>query len=335
MSAHFPLLSYYNTKLFAELWVDMASIPTLDRLLGGYLITICGALILYGLCTAQSYIYMLNCKEDGRLLKSVVLIVWILESAHTGFVIHMTYHYTITAGGSILGINEIVWSVGAAFISELLIIILVQCFYLRRVWILSKQSYIIVGFTSLLLVVRTAFGLGTSVLLYIVPTWTQFHEQHGPMTTISGGLSFSVAVDLIITSFLVFYFRRGQTETKFRMTHDIIRICMVYAVNTGALTMIVSMLILVTFCLVKNSLLFAGLTLIASKLYANSFLGTLNARQILRRKNEEAHWQDTPLTGSLPSALKPIKIYQETIKTVENDSGQRDYINDHPFKIAV
>jgi len=255
----------------------------------------------------------------------------LLETAHTVFLIHVLYHYTITSFGNLLDVNFITWSIGVAFASELVIIVLVQSFYIRRVWILSDRSYVLTGITALLLLARTAFGLGTSVLLYMVPTWSEFHSEHGPMTTISGGLSFSVAVDFVIAAILVFYLRRGQSETNFSKTHDIIRICMVYAVNTGALTMIVSILILVTFILVKNSLLFAGLALIASKLYANSFLGTLNARHLLRRKNDTSNRQQSRATGSHSHTLRQIEIYQQTTKTVEHDNGRAVTFHEDPL----
>jgi len=305
---------------------------TLERLLGGYLVAVCGALILYGLCTAQSYLYMLNSKDDHILLQTTVLVVWVLETAHTAFVIHMLYYYTITSATNLLGEDLIVWSVGAAFISELVIIVLVQGFYIRRVWILSKRSYVLVIVTSTLLLVRAAFGLGTSVLLYTVPSWSEFQLRRAPKITINGGLSCSVVVDFIIAALLVFYLRRGQLQSRFRKTHDVIRICMAYAVNTGAVTMMVSIFILATFRLVKESLLFAGLTLVASKLYANSFLGTLNAREMLRRKNE-INWQEAPLSESHSHALRQIAIYQNSMKTSKVDDGH--YIPTDSYEAAV
>jgi len=305
---------------------------TLDQLLGGYLVAVCGALILYGLCTAQSYIYTLNSKDDHKLLRFTVLIVWVLETVHTALLIHMLYYYIITGVANPLKEDLLVWSVGASFMSELAIVVIVQSFYIWRVWILSKRSYVLVSVTSTLLLVRAAFALGTSVLLYTVPSWSEFHLRHGPMITISGGLSFSVAVDFIIASLLVYYLRRGQSESPFSSTHDVIRICMAYAVNTGALTMIVSVCILATFRLVKNSLLFAGFTLVASKLYANSFLGTLNARELLRRRTE-CNWQEPPLPDGHSHALRQIKIYQETTKTIKKDNGP--YTSDELYKVTV
>jgi len=293
-----------------------------DRLLGGLVIEIFIAQILYGISTAQTYVYMLNSKNDAKLLKLMVYTVWVLETAHTVFISHLIYHYVITSFGNLPNVNFIVWSTGAAWISELLIIVLVQCFYLRRVWILSERSYALTLFPTLLLIARFVFGAGTSVLLYMVPTWSEFHEKPGPMATISGGLSFSVAVDFVIAAILFFYLRRGQSESSYTKSSGVIRICMVYAVNTGALTMIVSILILVTFLLMKNSLAFAGLASVASKLYANSFLGTLNARHFLRRKTEESRWQLDHCSKQQPT-LRQIEIYQQTTMTVEHDSGRK------------
>ncbi|KAI0070273.1 hypothetical protein K474DRAFT_1670259 [Panus rudis PR-1116 ss-1] len=72
-----------------------------------------------------------------------------------------------------------------------------------------------------------------------------------------------------------------------------------YSVNTGAIPMVVSISIAVTFIKLKKSVTFAALDILVGRTYANSFLGTLNARRILNsslRRNTNTEVQEFDLT---------------------------------------
>jgi len=305
----------------------MAEPPTIQELLGGFVITISLALILYGVTCAQTYVYMLNSRDDPKTLKLVVWGVMLLETVHTGFAIDMFYHYTITSFGSIEDVATIVWSAGASVVMQMLIVILVQGFYLRRVWILSHRSPVLTGLIGVLLVVRVAFGFATSGFCFTLQTWPQFRQTVGPLFTLSCGLGLSAALDLFIALTLMFYLHRSQTG--FKNTDNIIRGLMAYVVNTGAITMTVSIAIVLTFVFLKSSLVFAGLVVLAGKLYSNSFLGTLNARSVYQSKSRStgphgynaAELSNIQSGPSAPVRLgKQIEIFQETSKVTDTQS---------------
>ncbi|CAL1703635.1 unnamed protein product [Somion occarium] len=215
---------------------------------------------------AQAYVYMLNCKGDGPLLKSVVAAVALLETLHTAFIIHIIYTYAIEDFGNLEATG------------------LVQGFYIFRIWIISGGSLVLTIVTSILLFARVTFGLGTSALLIKFKFYSTFRAQFGPLVTFTCGLSLAVAVDVLIAAILVYYLIRDKPG--FKATENVVRTLVVYFVNTGVITMLVSIIILIFFFVFKESLIFGGMVLIASKLYSNSFLGTLNARQMLRRKTQ-------------------------------------------------
>ncbi|CAL1703622.1 unnamed protein product [Somion occarium] len=244
----------------------MASVPTVPGVLGGFIVSECFAILLYGIMVAQAYVYMLNCKGDGPLLKSVVAAVALLETLHTAFIIHIIYTYAIEDFGNLEATG------------------LVQGFYIFRIWIISGGSLVLTIVTSILLFARVTFGLGTSALLIKFKFYSTFRAQFGPLVTFTCGLSLAVAVDVLIAAILVYYLIRDKPG--FKATENVVRTLVVYFVNTGVITMLVSIIILIFFFVFKESLIFGGMVLIASKLYSNSFLGTLNARQMLRRKTQ-------------------------------------------------
>ncbi|KZT05771.1 uncharacterized protein LAESUDRAFT_813300, partial [Laetiporus sulphureus 93-53] len=146
--------------------------------------------------------------------------------------------------------------------------------------------------------------------------------------TLTSGLSLAAVVDFIIASFLMYYLQQGRSGT--RRTDHLIKSLQAYVINTGSLTMLVSIAILMTFLFYKNSLLFTGLVEIQSKLYANSFLATLNARERLRSLPgtviDDAitmRFTARDPTGQVQSVpMRHIDIYQTIIGTVQAGSGE-------------
>ncbi|CAL1703580.1 unnamed protein product [Somion occarium] len=278
----------------------MPAAPTPASLLGGFVVEVCLALLLYGIATAQSYVYMLNSKDDPPLLKSVVGSIWILETFHSAMIIHMLYEYTITDFGKLADVGIIVWSVGLCVLVEMLIVALAQGFYIRRIWILSNHSVLLTVVTSILLLARVSFGFATAALTYKLGAWTTFREETGPLFTLSCGLGLSALVDALIAGIIIYYLRRGQTG--FKSTDNVVRSLM--------------------------ALLFAGLVTVAGKLYSNSLLGTLNARSYLRSKSKgSAGYNSAELSNIGPNSARrshtaqlqlpranQIEIYQETTK---------------------
>ncbi|KAK7689095.1 hypothetical protein QCA50_007786 [Cerrena zonata] len=306
----------------------MAAIPTASGLLGGFVIEACLALLLYGIATAQAYVYMLNSRDDPRLLRWVVAAVWLLETLHSALIMHMVYEYTITDFGKLALVGEIVWSVGLTVLVGMMIVGLSQGFYVRRIWILSSHNIALTAFTALLLIARICFGVATAALTYSLGAWAVFREKKGPLFTLSCGLGLSAAVDALIAGIIIFYLQKGQTG--FKSTDNIIRSLMAYAVNSGAITMVVSIVIVLTFVFLKNSLVFAGFVTLAGKLYSNSFLGTLNARSYLRGKSQGSGYQSAELSNMGPGRSKHpqvhvsrpnhIEIYKETTKVFDGSS---------------
>ncbi|KAK7689109.1 hypothetical protein QCA50_007800 [Cerrena zonata] len=92
-------------------------LPTAANILGGFLIEVSLTLFLYGIVTAQSYIYVFNSKDDHVVLKLVVATVWALESIHSALTIHIMYAYAIVDFGKLAELGFIVWSIGVSNIT--------------------------------------------------------------------------------------------------------------------------------------------------------------------------------------------------------------------------
>ncbi|CCM00559.1 uncharacterized protein FIBRA_02593 [Fibroporia radiculosa] len=68
-----------------------------------------------------------------------------------------------------------------------------------------------------------------------------------------------------------------------------------FIINTGLITVLVSLAILLTFMYSKHTLVFAGLIEVQSKLYVNSFIATLNRSQCNNHIDEQQQNDPVPL----------------------------------------
>ncbi|TCD68558.1 hypothetical protein EIP91_010483 [Steccherinum ochraceum] len=305
----------------------MAAVPTIQELLGGYLVEAFVALGFYGIFVSQAYVYMLNCKGDPLYMRLCVGCITLLETFHTILIIHMTYAYLIDDFGNVAAIGGyIVWSGGASIACEMVIVGFCQSLYVLRVYVLSGGQLAWTSLISILLILRMAFGFATAALTFTLKSWVPFRVSQGPLITSTIGLSLSCLVDLLIALTLVYYLWKNKTGME--RTDNILHALMAYFVNTGLLTMLCSMATMFTFVFIKSSLLFAGLVHMSSKLYANSLMGTLNARGILRDMNSAPRYTSATEPASFvskfrtqPAASKPrhIEIFQQMSQTMATD----------------
>ncbi|KAI0071200.1 hypothetical protein K474DRAFT_1679581 [Panus rudis PR-1116 ss-1] len=267
---------------------------TVEGLLGGTLIFFCFVFMVYGVTTCQAYVYMLNCEKDPWWFKFMVLWLWMLETLHTAFCIRMLYFLFIVGYGDLSYALRIDWS----FIN--FIIATVEGFFLRRIWILSKGSYILVFGTAALLIARmtlhlTALGLGYVTHTTILPllglieqlrysadkgTWENFRSDPGPNITAQISNPLGAVVDGIIALSMIYYLQQGQSEVD--RTSNIVKWIMAYTINSGAIMMVLAVTVTVVYVKVQDSVIFLGIIALIGKVYANCLLGTLNARGMLR-----------------------------------------------------
>jgi len=97
----------------------------------------------------------------------------------------------------------------------------------------------------------------------------------------SMGLALSSGVDILITVFLFFLLQRSRNNS-LNLDH-IIDSLILYTFEIGSLTSAATVVSMICWLRLDNSLIFLGLHFVIGKLYANSLLATLNAREQLRR----------------------------------------------------
>ncbi|RPD54052.1 hypothetical protein L227DRAFT_512303 [Lentinus tigrinus ALCF2SS1-6] len=151
------------------------------------------------------------------------------------------------------------------------------CFFVFRLFKLSKGNYWI-----------TAPIVSPSLHRHVLPrrirlgSFYEFGVHYRWVFTL--GLVLSCVVDFLITSGLCFYLRRSRTGTG-RFDHILDSVTL-YTVENGLLTSVTTVVSLIFWLAKPHVLVYLGLHFAISKLYANSFLASMNARKILRAQSE-------------------------------------------------
>ncbi|KAI0364765.1 hypothetical protein BV20DRAFT_974067 [Pilatotrama ljubarskyi] len=284
-----------------------------EPVIGGLLIEVFFAFILYGITTLQTFMYFQKYSGDNSTIKALVAAVWILESVHTGFCMQFIYAYLVVGFGDFENFLNINWGIGVTVVCSAGVALCVQGYYTWRVWIVSGNSVawaVIIGFFSLL---RVAFGIASAVLSYVYPQWLAFRHTKTSLVTISGGLGSAALVDMLVACTLTFYLKRGR-HTWHRESNSMVNRILLYSVNTGAITGSASLLCVILFAVKKTSLVFLGLVMIQTKLYANSLLGSLNARSHIRSKGSRPTYSSASTSGFRVTSprIPVVEVYQQT-----------------------
>ncbi|KAL0580459.1 hypothetical protein V5O48_001529 [Marasmius crinis-equi] len=98
-------------------------------------------------------------------------------------------------------------------------------------------------------------------------------------------LGVGVLTDIVIAMALCYYLNRLRTG--YRQSDSLVNSLVRYAINTGAVTGAVSLTTVILYNLMPKNLVFIATYFVLSKLYAISFMATLNTRRVVRGKGTD------------------------------------------------
>ncbi|EJF67448.1 hypothetical protein BD309DRAFT_1077320 [Dichomitus squalens] len=264
--------------------------------MGAVLIGSLVGLFLSGAVTMQAFLYYQLYPKDMLRIKVMVLVVWVIDALHSIMTMNANWQYLIQRFGDWDTTDEITWSIAVSVALTATITFFVHCFFIHRIYNLShKNMYITAPLVALALVRLVTACISTSEMIRL-RSYSGFVHGYDYVFTI--GLSTAVSLDIFITIGLCYYLRRGRSPLS--SMDRIIDTITLYTVENGMLTCITTIASLICWVTMPTNLIFLGLHFAISKLYANSFLATLNARKSLLNKSQGSTG-DHPLPVLFPS----------------------------------
>ncbi|KAJ7576408.1 hypothetical protein C8J56DRAFT_399567 [Mycena floridula] len=236
-------------------------------LIGAFLST-----MLYGVSLVQIFIYYRTGKRDRLWMRLLILYLLVAETANTCFNIALVYEPLIIKFG-----EEVVLATSPVFLRTDAVVTVaistpVQLFMAWRIKVLTGSNLAAAGI-SVLSVVACGGGLATTVSVTLKPDFRQFDEfVAAPSTWLIASAVCDVAIAVLL------FYALSKKKSGFADMDDYITRIMLITVQTGTLTAVAALADAIIFISVKNSTVVFSWDLSLSKLYTNTVLSSLNAR---------------------------------------------------------
>ncbi|TFK40616.1 histone acetylation protein-domain-containing protein [Crucibulum laeve] len=212
--------------------------------------------------------------------------------------------YLVTNFSNADALLKTTWSMNLQTDCNGLIGLIVECFFARRVWIMSN-NFFITALIVILACIHFASSLSSTepdrlrdrpgITTYAItpPVFTvegfllvEVTKFPRLIWVTSAGLGSAAAADIIIAGALCYYLL--QSRTGFSRTDSLITTLTVYSLTTGLITSVIAFICVVTaflqFATMPTNYIWLAFFWIMGKCYVNSALAALNSRSSLREK---------------------------------------------------
>ncbi|KAG5718858.1 hypothetical protein E4T56_gene6370 [Termitomyces sp. T112] len=258
------------------------AIPAFNNTLGAILVGGLLSMALWGVTCSQTFTFFTRNPRDSSLFKALIAFLWMLDTFDSVLNCHILYFYLVSNYLNPLAITRPIWSVMIHVAITSISDFLIRSMFAQRFYRLSKGNLII---TTWIMAVSTldlvcgfvitakAFGISSYAELDELSTWFYINFASGTASDFSVALSLS------------WMFVRSRTG--FRRTDDLVNTLMTYTVYTGLIVGIDAALGMIFYTVMPSNFIFLAFYLLLSKLYLNSYLAVLNARDGLRKDTDE------------------------------------------------
>ncbi|KAJ7191266.1 hypothetical protein GGX14DRAFT_528867 [Mycena pura] len=254
--------------------------PTLDNTLGALFLGVVISSILFGVSSLQVYYYYHYYPRDSVLHRISVGVLWILDALHLSLAIFSSYHYGVRGFGHLAGLLTIIGYVCRDVTADPTHTdALPVSLYAYRVWLLGGYHHGVLGYlVAGMVLAGFAIGIVVTVKTYSI---TSFLQTPAIAWAVEASLAASSTIDIILSGAMCYYLRKSK-GTGLALNSRISAL-MQYTLSCGVFTSACSVTGLFTFILMPNNLVYLALTFLLTRLYINSFMAMMNARQRQRR----------------------------------------------------
>ncbi|KAH8989085.1 hypothetical protein EDB92DRAFT_1947633 [Lactarius akahatsu] len=259
--------------------------------------------------------------RDPKALQFFVAFVTFIDVLHTIMCAYAIYWYLIVNFGNPEDLQYGMWAMNLQIVLSTVILISVQLYYARRVYILS-QSLI----CPIVIVVSVAItGFFANFFLAKQIALKRFSDFHASTWMSYVALSSATVGDtLVATSMCWSLYRR---RTGFAKTDSVIMTSMAYSVNSGLLTGLLSLASTISIVVSPSSMIWLAFIWAMSKCYVNSLLAMLNSRDYVRGRQSTTDRQDNAYN------ISSIRVGPGPLSTLDYGRNKSDHDEEPTFGV--
>ncbi|KAH7929264.1 hypothetical protein BV22DRAFT_1116995 [Leucogyrophana mollusca] len=279
---------------------------------------------LTGITVVQAWTYV-NDNKDPLLLRAFVAILLLADIGTTFLDVQVMHFCLITNFGNLAPLAVTTKAGLAEFILTVIVVYLVQIFFVTRIYLLQKERWwISVAISFQLLFATGALGTGIVALADLVkhPTVQILATTENKiMFGITG--SFSAVADVMITASLTVLLSSAKSGVK--RTNTVLQKLIVFIVSRGLMVSVTQVLFLIVYLIRPDKLWWVPLHFISSKLYVITMVAMLNERSQLRSQRGGIHTTSGYLNESVSMGRNPSRmVVQTTIELNRYPNGDHD-----------
>ncbi|PBK82217.1 hypothetical protein ARMGADRAFT_1171066 [Armillaria gallica] len=239
--------------------------------------TLVGSLLhwgLFGTLSVQLYLYYLAFPKDRRSIKYLVYGVYIVEFVQTMFITNDTFARFGYGFGELEALTEVQFSYLVVSILGTISTSVGQGFYAYRIYILSRSQIVPVFVICVSLNSFVAATI-TSVYYFQAGDLAKLNDRETSISLVISCGGYALC-DIVIAICMTYYLMRSTTG--FRRTQILVAKIIRLTIETGSVTAVVALVILILFLAFPHQAFYVTPSLVISKLYANTIYMVLNSR---------------------------------------------------------
>ncbi|KAI0788121.1 hypothetical protein C8Q74DRAFT_657464 [Fomes fomentarius] len=233
--------------------MDSWSTPPVKENIGAYLLGTFLGLLFYGLSMHQTYRYCNLFPTDTKLIRLSVITVMFLETVHTVFTMHSC--------------------IMTKRLSD-------RVFFARRVSLIGPRYQWIASIAMLFFVAEVASSIAAAHQAFIDKAFWCFADVNKYLAAIFGS---AVVGDTLLTGSHLLVTLRNRVDGAQSMA-DVVRL---YAINTGLFHGILNLVSLGLALGLKRVLIHTSVSIVSTRLYANTLLAVLSSRKVSASRDIE------------------------------------------------
>jgi len=251
---------------------------------GAALIGFGAACFLCGSMLVQMYIYIKSeaARTDNWKFKAMVGGLWIIDMAQLIFLGAYVYGDLIVHFDNAFFLGVGPWPFAVVTALSVWVSTPVQLFYAWRVFILGHRRWFLPSLIAVMSLLSFSCGMATAILADKVRLFVHYDSF---LPVVDTWLAADIITDVLIVGSLYYFLTRGRTG--FSQTDMIIDKLVFLVINTGLAPTLMEAAHLISFSVAPESFAHLSFNFIVPKLYANSFMATLNARNYILSSSQK------------------------------------------------
>lgn len=236
---------------------------------------------LWGAGSLQTFLYFMNYASDPLLLKALVVVVWMMGTVVE--VLLFVGIFPLMASPTSIVTASIPPALVIRTLFTYVIALIVQVFFLYRIYRFSRESLLVRFFLALttLIALWQIVGVSLWAAFSIYKTVANVFTSPRDISISISCRAISAFVDVVIAVWMTFLLQSKRRHI-FRRSERLIFRLTIMTVNTGLWTAVFAVIDFSLIAWRPTNLVFSVFEYPLGALYANTLLANLNARQYMR-----------------------------------------------------